>query len=162
MSNAPILNYEIQKNTISVLIKQLKKDYKNIVFTNGCFDILHIGHLKILNEAKKQGDILILGLNSDTSIRQLKGPNRPIVNQIDRSEILSNFRCIDFIIIYDDESVYDLVNFIKPNTLVKGGDYTIQQVVGFDIVESYGGQVVTVPFVDNNSTTDLLKKVIAL
>lgn len=162
MSNAPILNYTTQKNTVEVLLKQLKTDYSTIVFTNGCFDILHVGHLRILNEARKLGEILILGLNSDSSIKQLKGSNRPIVNQIDRSEILSNFRCIDYIVIYDDESVYDLVSFIKPDVLVKGGDYTIQQVVGHDIVESYGGQVITVPFVDNNSTTDLLKKVIAL
>jgi D-beta-D-heptose 7-phosphate kinase/D-beta-D-heptose 1-phosphate adenosyltransferase len=157
-----IYYYERDKSEINNLINKIKLAQNSIVFTNGCFDILHIGHLKILNESKKLGNVLILGLNSDSSIQQLKGSNRPIINEIDRSEILSNFRCVDHIIIYDDSSVYNLIDFIKPAILVKGGDYTIEQVVGNDIINSYGGQVIIIPFVHNNSTTSIIDKIYKL
>ena len=157
-----IYYYERDKSEINNLINKIKLAQNSIVFTNGCFDILHIGHLKILNESKKLGNVLILGLNSDSSIQQLKGSNRPIINEIDRSEILSNFRCVDHIIIYDDSSVYNLIDFIKPAILVKGGDYTIEQVVGNEIINSYGGQVIIIPFVHNNSTTSIIDKIYKL
>lgn len=130
-----------------------------VVFTNGCFDLLHTGHLKVLNAAKKEGDILIVGMNSDESVRRLKGPDRPIVNEEDRSNLLINLKAVDYVIIYDDPSVFKLIQFLSPDVLVKGGDYTLQKVVGHNIVMAYGGRVVIVPIADSNSTTNVIKKI---
>lgn len=130
-----------------------------VVFTNGCFDLLHTGHLKVLNAAKKEGDMLVVGMNSDESVRILKGPNRPIVNEEDRSNVLINLKAVDYVIIYDDPSVFKLIQFLSPDVLVKGGDYTLEKVVGHNIVMAYGGRVVIVPIDDSNSTTNVIKKI---
>ena len=134
-------------------------DHGVVVFTNGCFDLLHIGHIKVLNAAKKEGDILIVGMNSDESIHKLKGPDRPIINENDRATILINLKAVDCVIIYDSSSVYDLINFLNPDVLVKGGDYTLENIVGHDIVMAYGGKVVIVPIEENRSTTTIIKKI---
>jgi D-beta-D-heptose 7-phosphate kinase/D-beta-D-heptose 1-phosphate adenosyltransferase len=155
-----ILKYPEDRLEILKLINQLKKDDVTIVFTNGVFDLLHIGHLKVLNAAGNEGDVLIVGLNSDMSVRELKGPDRPIVNQEDRSNILLNLKCVDYVIIFDDPSVYDLVNLIKPDVLVKGGDYCLHQVVAYEILQSYGGKVVLVPPEESRSTTRVIEDVI--
>jgi D-beta-D-heptose 7-phosphate kinase/D-beta-D-heptose 1-phosphate adenosyltransferase len=140
---------------ISSIVSELKNKDKKIVFTNGCFDILHTGHVKYLEEAKSFGDILILGLNSDNSVRKLKGENRPINSQVDRAYILASLKVIDYVVIFDDDTPYDLINFIQPDLLVKGGDYEGKEVVGQDIAK----ELKLVKFIDNKSTTKTIERI---
>lgn len=132
---------------------------QKIVFTNGCFDILHVGHKRYLEEAKALGDILVVGVNSDASVKRLKGPERPVNGEQDRIELLAGLDCVDYVIVFEDDTPYDLIRRIQPDLLVKGGDYKPQDVVGKDIVEAHGGQVVILPFVDGKSTTDIISKI---
>lgn len=132
---------------------------KSVVFTNGCFDILHIGHIRYMEEAAKLGDLLVVGLNSDASVKRLKGLERPINNQNDRAELLSALEFIDYVIIFDEDTPYDLIKKIQPDVLVKGGDYKPDNVVGKDIVEARGGKLVLLPFVRGKSTTNIIKKI---
>ena len=133
---------------------------KKIVFTNGCFDILHKGHVAYLNEAKKLGDFLFVGINSDSSVKKLKGPTRPINNESDRKFVLSNLRCVDAVEIFSEETPLDLINLVRPSVLVKGGDWKIDQIVGAKEVQSWGGEVLSLDFVDGYSTTGIIKKVL--
>ena len=131
---------------------------KKVVFTNGCFDILHAGHIDLLQKAKELGDILVVGLNTDESIKSIKGDKRPI-NKLDyRIKMLSSIQCVDYIIVFDEETPLDLIEAIKPDVLVKGGDYQIDDIVGAEIVRSNGGRVLTMPFVYNISTTEIINK----
>lgn len=139
-------------------ISHYKKQNKKIVFTNGCFDLLHIGHVTYLEEAKKQGDILIVGINSDASVKQLKGPTRPIQNETDRSEILAALKAVDHTVIFTEETPLNLIKRVRPDVLVKGGDWKIDQIVGSDFVMSYGGQVKSLNFVAGKSTTSIIEK----
>jgi len=132
---------------------------KKIVFTNGCFDILHFGHVYYLNEAKKLGDLLIVGLNSDSSVRTLKGANRPINIESHRKYILENLKCVDFVEIFSEETPLKLIEFIKPSVLVKGGDYKPDTTVGYDFVTKNDGRVEILSFIDGLSTTNLIKKI---
>jgi D-beta-D-heptose 7-phosphate kinase/D-beta-D-heptose 1-phosphate adenosyltransferase len=140
---------------IELLAKELKKRNKKIVFTNGCFDILHVGHVKYLEEAKSYGDILILGLNADSSVAKLKGPTRPVNTQDDRAYILASLESVDYVVIFDEETPYDLIKLIEPNILVKGGDYEGKNVVGQDIAD----ELRLVNFVDGKSTTNTIKRI---
>jgi D-beta-D-heptose 7-phosphate kinase/D-beta-D-heptose 1-phosphate adenosyltransferase len=142
-------------NEIKDAITRLKKQNKKIVFTNGCFDILHRGHVSYLDIAKSYGDILILGLNSDSSVKRLKGKNRPINCEDDRAYILAGLESVDFVIKFEDDTPYELIEMIKPDILVKGGDYQGKEVVGSDIA----GEVRLVDFVDGKSTTKTIKKI---
>ena len=136
----------------------LEKNRGNkIVFTNGCFDILHPGHVAYLNEAKAQGDLLVVGLNSDASVRRLKGPDRPVNNEHDRKFMMENLKAVDLVVIFDEETPYELISALRPNVLVKGGDWKIDQIVGHDIVTSYGGEVKSLLFKDGYSTSNLIK-----
>ncbi|MFG1482277.1 D-glycero-beta-D-manno-heptose 1-phosphate adenylyltransferase [Halobacteriovorax sp. RZ-2] len=132
---------------------------KKIVFTNGCFDILHRGHLMYLNEAKKLGDILIIGLNSDSSVKRLKGEDRPVNSEGDRQFMLENLKSVDKVFIFEEDTPYDLINAVLPSILVKGGDWAIDQIVGHDIVTANGGQVLSLNFEDGYSTTNLIEKI---
>lgn len=131
---------------------------KRIVFTNGCFDILHRGHITYLTEARKLGDYLIIGLNSDASVQRLKGPDRPINSQSDRKYLLEALRAVDFVIIFNEDTPIELIRAIKPSVLVKGGDWPPDKIVGADIVSAYGGEVRSLPFIEGHSTTSLLEK----
>lgn len=131
---------------------------KNIVFTNGCFDLLHVGHIRYLQEAKKLGDLLVVGVNSDASVKRLKGPTRPIQNENDRAEILAALGCVDYSIIFQEDTPLELIKKIKPRTLVKGGDWKISEIVGSDFVLAQGGQVLSLQFVDGKSTTKIIQK----
>ncbi|MCB9060431.1 MAG: D-glycero-beta-D-manno-heptose 1-phosphate adenylyltransferase [Halobacteriovoraceae bacterium] len=131
---------------------------KKIVFTNGCFDILHKGHVKYLNEAKKLGDVLILGLNSDASVKRLKGNSRPINNELDRKYILENLRSVDFVQIFDEDTPYELIKNVLPDVLVKGGDWKVEDIVGHDVVQSKGGIVMGLCFEEGYSTTNIIEK----
>lgn len=147
---------------LNVIVAKLKNKSKKIVFTNGCFDIIHAGHVIYLNKAKKLGDILIVGLNSDSSVKKLKGNNRPVIIEDDRAYIISNLKPVDFVVIFNDNTPYNLINEIKPDYLVKGSDYKNQEVAGSDIVKSYGGQVVFIDYVNEKSTTNIIDKIIKI
>lgn len=132
---------------------------KKIVFTNGCFDILHSGHIGYLNHAKSLGDILFIGLNSDSSVNALKGPERPINDQQERKFILENLKAVDFVEIFDEETPINLIKEVNPNFLVKGGDWAIEQIVGHEFVQENGGTVKSLPFKEGFSTTSIVEKI---
>jgi rfaE bifunctional protein nucleotidyltransferase chain/domain len=138
----------------------LKKfENKKIVFTNGCFDILHRGHVSYLNHAKSLGDALFVGLNSDSSVRKLKGSTRPINSELDRKFVLENLKCIDCVDIFSEDTPLELIKLIRPQILVKGGDWTLDKIVGSQEVISWGGKVLSLPFVDGFSTTGIVEKI---
>ncbi len=130
-----------------------------IVFTNGCFDLLHPGHLHLLEQAKTFGDVLIVGLNTDASVRRLKGPDRPIFPLHDRMQILLALKPVDYVVPFEEDTPYDLIAYLQPDILVKGGDYTPDQVVGADLVRQWGGDVRIVSYLEGYSTTALLQKI---
>lgn len=138
------------------------QSYKNknlkIVFTNGCFDLLHIGHVRYLEEAASLGDVLIVGINTDASVQKLKGPTRPIQNENDRAEILASLKSVQHTVLFGEETPLELIHKIKPDVLVKGGDWAIPQIVGSDFVLKNGGKVQSLQFVDGKSTTSLIQK----
>ncbi len=144
----------------AALEKFLKENSdKKIVFTNGCFDILHRGHVTYLTEARKLGDLLVIGLNSDASVKKLKGPERPINNELDRQYVLSQLKAVDFVEIFDEETPLNLILKVGPDVLVKGGDWKIDQIVGAKEVIENGGNVFSLNFVDGYSTTNLINKI---
>lgn len=147
-----------ERGQLKVILDRLKAQGKRIVFTNGCFDLIHRGHIHCLKEAKKQGDILVVGLNSDSSVRKLKGPPRPILPQADRAEVLAAMACVDYVTIFDELDPGNLIERLKPDVLVKGGDYSKDEIVGAKLVESYGGRVVVVPYLPGASTSAILEK----
>ena len=147
----------IEKSDLDSQIKQLKEQRNSIVFTNGCFDILHKGHIDLLNKASTYGDILIVGLNSDNSVKILKGKGRPIENEITRSKKLLEISNVDFVIIFNSETPKDLIIKIMPDVLVKGGDYSIDDIVGSNEVISSGGKVKIVPITKGFSTTSIIR-----
>ena len=138
------------------IIHDLKRSGKRIVFTNGCFDILHVGHVRYLEQARSLGDVLVVGINSDRSVRGLKGPRRPILPVEERGEILSGLGCTDYITVFEEPTPFDLISLLQPDVLVKGGDWTPEQVVGREVVEGSGGRVVILPFVEGSSTTNII------
>lgn len=142
------------------IVEALKLEGKQIVFTNGCFDLLHVGHIRYLEKAKGLGDILIVGVNSDRSVRMIKGPERPILPEEERAEVLSGLGCIDYIILFDEPTPLELIAQLQPHVLVKGGDWTKETTVGKEIVESSGGKVVILPFVEGHSTSNLIKTIL--
>jgi D-beta-D-heptose 7-phosphate kinase/D-beta-D-heptose 1-phosphate adenosyltransferase len=142
-------------NQIEKISQKYKDSDKKVVFTNGCFDILHIGHVKYLEIAKSFGDVLILGLNSDSSVKRLKGESRPINSEYDRAYILAALECVDYVVVFEEDTPYELIKAVKPNILVKGGDYEGKEVVGSDIAD----ELRLVEFVDGKSTTNIIKKI---
>ena len=135
-----------------------KKD-KKIVFTNGCYDLIHIGHVRCFREGKRLGDILIVALNSDRSARSIKGSPRPIIPQEERAEIVSSLESVDYVTIFDQDDPRDIIASVKPDILVKGGDWNLNTIVGREIVESYGGKVFALPLVKGVSTTQIIKTI---
>ena len=136
-----------------------KRNGRRVVFTNGCFDLLHPGHIRSLEQARALGDVLVLGLNSDNSVRQLKGEGRPILPEGERAEILAAFECVDAVIIFDDLTPREVIAQLLPDVLVKGGDWAGDKIVGREEVEAAGGQVISVPVVSGYSTTEILRKI---
>lgn len=145
-------------NDIENICNEIRSKGNKIVFTNGCFDLIHIGHVRYLTEAKKLGDVLIVGLNSDDSVRRLKGSNRPITPQEERAEILDALKPVDIVVVFEEDTPTELIKKVRPNVLVKGGDYTLEQIVGADLVKSTGGEVIVIPYVKDKSTTNLIEK----
>ena len=143
-------------------IESYKAQGKKIVFTNGCFDMIHAGHVKYLNIAKTYGDILVVGLNSDSSIKRIKGDKRPIVHQEQRAYVLSQLKPVDIVVIFDEDTPYNLIKAIKPDVLIKGADWSIENIVGADIVLSNGGSVNTIRFDYDTSTSKIIQKIMEL
>lgn len=137
----------------------LRRDGCRVVMTNGCFDLLHVGHLRYLQAARALGDRLVVGINSDASVRGLKGTDRPVVPQDERAEMLAGLRCVDFVTVFDEPDPLALVQALKPDVLVKGGDWTPDRIVGREVVESLGGRVVSLPLIPGRSTTGLLEQI---
>ncbi|HET6880297.1 MAG TPA: D-glycero-beta-D-manno-heptose 1-phosphate adenylyltransferase [Pirellulales bacterium] len=133
-----------------------------IVFTNGCFDLLHAGHVQLLEEARRLGDVLVVAVNSDASVRRLKGPTRPVVREAERAAMLASLACVDFVVIFDEDTPHRLLEAIRPDVLVKGGTYRAEEVVGREIVEAYGGRVCVTSRIDGVSTTKLVESVRAV
>ena len=142
--------------------KKIKEKNQKIIFTNGCFDIIHRGHIEYLNESKSLGDILIVGLNSDESVRKLKGEKRPVNKELDRAAVLDNIKSVDYVIIFGEETPYELIKKVIPDILVKGGDWKESEIVGADIVKNNGGVVKSLKYIKNYSTTEILKKICSL
>lgn len=147
-------------NELIGIRKELKSQNKIVVFTNGCFDILHAGHVDYLNKAKSLGDILIVGLNSDSSMKKIKGDNRPIVPQNERAFIISNLKSVDYVTIFEEETPYELIKKLVPDVLVKGADWSKDKIIGGDVVEAAGGKVVTIEFVNFQSTTNIINTIL--
>ncbi|MDZ4723629.1 MAG: D-glycero-beta-D-manno-heptose 1-phosphate adenylyltransferase [candidate division Zixibacteria bacterium] len=143
---------------LALILAPLRKKGKRIVFTNGVFDIVHRGHIEYLKKAKSFGDILVVGLNSDISVRRLKGPSRPIQKQADRAAILLELRSVDYVIFFSDPTPLSLIERIRPDLLVKGADYKLDQIVGADFLKSYSGQVKRVRIVKGRSSSSIIKK----
>lgn len=144
--------------SIAATLAPLKKQNKKIVFTNGCFDLLHVGHVRYLQEARALGDLLVVGVNSDASTKRLKGPTRPVQTEADRAEILAALACVDYTVIFSEDTPANLIQEVVPGILVKGGDWKIEQIVGADFVIAHGGNVMSLQFVDGKSTTKLIEK----
>jgi len=141
------------------IIERLKSERKKVVFTNGVFDIVHRGHVEYLTKAKALGDVLLVGMNTDASVRRLKGPERPVVSQDDRAFVLAALHIVDYVCLFDEDTPYNLIKAVVPDVLVKGSDWPIDDIVGKDIVEAAGGKVQTIDYVPNHSTTNLIQKI---
>ncbi len=152
----------IDNKTALEAIANRQSRKERVVFTNGCFDILHIGHVRYLNQARALGDFLVVGLNSDISVLTLKGPSRPIVPEAERAEILLNLRSVDYVCLFSEETPLNLIKQVRPAVLVKGGDWPVEKIVGSDYVHSYGGEVRSLAFVPNHSSSEMIKKILSL
>jgi D-beta-D-heptose 7-phosphate kinase/D-beta-D-heptose 1-phosphate adenosyltransferase len=144
---------------IAAIAAQARQSGKSIVFTNGCFDLLHRGHVHILRQAKARGDLLIVGINSDRSVKSIKGPTRPILPQNDRVELIAAMEMVDYVVIFDEPDPYLLIVAIKPHVLAKGGDWSAEKIIGADIVEQTGGRVAVIPYLKGCSTTEIIERI---
>ena len=149
----------IQLKTLLQIRKRAKRDGNIVVFTNGCFDLLHRGHVEYLNKAKTLGDLLIVGINSDLSVRKIKGRGRPIIREEDRSFLLGSLESVDYVVIFNEITPLKLIERVRPDVLVKGGDYRKREILGRETVQMSGGKVLTLPFVKGYSTRKLIKRI---
>ena len=138
---------------------QLRREARRVVFTNGCFDLLHPGHVRYLREARSLGDVLVVALNSDTSVRALKGEGRPILSQDERAEVLSALESVDYVTVFEEETPRELIASVLPDVLVKGGDWAIEEIVGREEVEAAGGEVRSLPYLQGASTSEIVKRI---
>ena len=153
------LSAKIKKSLeLSRLLSRLRSEGKKIVFTNGCFDILHAGHVDYLSKARRLGDVLVIGLNSDSSVKRIKGEDRPINKESDRAKVLASLYFVDYITSFDEATPENLIKKVRPDILVKGGDWKIADIVGSSFVKSYGGKIRRIPFVKGHSTTSIIEK----
>lgn len=152
----------LHRDELTTRCAELRSAHKSIVFTNGCFDILHAGHVNYLDRARRHGDVLIVGLNSDESVRRLKGSNRPVVNEVDRATVLDALRSVDYVCIFGEDTPLELVKALQPDVIAKGGDYTPENVVGADVVTARGGRVEIIPFVSGKSSSAIISLIQSL
>jgi rfaE bifunctional protein nucleotidyltransferase chain/domain len=151
-----ILTWEALKREV----ERVRGEGEKVAFTNGCFDILHAGHVQYLREARKAGDLLILGLNSDASVRAIKGEKRPLVPQRERAEVVASLAAVDYVTLFDETTPLALIEYLRPDLLVKGGDWKEESVVGRDAVRSWGGRVILIPMTEGVSTTNIVEKIL--
>jgi rfaE bifunctional protein nucleotidyltransferase chain/domain len=154
------MNKIVTWETLKTEVEKQRKEGKTIAFTNGCFDILHVGHVRYLQEARRLGDMLILGLNSDASVRSIKGDKRPLVPEGERAEVVASLTAVDFVTLFDETTPLKLIEHLRPDCLVKGGDWSEETVVGRDAVQSWGGRVAIIPLTPGASTTNIVEKVL--
>jgi len=147
-------------NQLKKILGVLKRQGKKIVFTNGCFDIVHVGHIRYLSQARKLGDILVVGLNTDRSVRTIKGEKRPLVCENERAEVLSALKVVDYVVLFDEPDPLALIKALKPSILVKGADWPEDKIIGADVIKQSGGRVVRIPLVPGSSSTNLIEKII--
>ena len=144
---------------LSAIAAEARKNGKIVVFTNGCFDLIHRGHIHTLRQAKALGDLLVVGLNSDGSVKAIKGPDRPIMPEADRIELIAALEMVDYLVTYSEPDPYQVITAIKPSVLVKGGDWSADKIVGADVVEQYGGRVAVIPYLPGFSTTQIIERI---
>ena len=140
--------------------ERMRREGKRVVFTNGCFDLVHAGHVRYLTQARGLGDALIVGLNSDRSVRALKGEGRPILNESERAEVIAALEAVDYVVVFDEDTPKELVARLLPDMLVKGGDWPLDQIVGREDVEAAGGQATSLPYVEGSSTSDIIERIV--
>lgn len=147
-------------HALATQIRGLQEKGECVVFTNGCFDLIHKGHTRYLRAARAEGDRLVVALNTDASVRRLKGPKRPVVPLDERMEIMAGFYFVDYVTYFDEDTPFELISLIKPNRLIKGGDYALDQIVGKDLVESWGGKVSTIEEIPGGSTSGVIERIL--
>jgi rfaE bifunctional protein nucleotidyltransferase chain/domain len=152
----------LSREALKKEIDRLKGEGRKIAFTNGCFDILHVGHVRYLREARKTGGVLVLALNSDTSVRAIKGDKRPLVPEAERADVAASLESVNYVIIFNELTPLELIEYLQPDVIVKGGDWTEENVVGRDAVKRWGGSVVIVPETPGASTTNIVEKIISV
>jgi len=155
------MNRNLSREELVAIRKELKANGRKVVFTNGCFDIMHSGHVDYLTKAKMMGDVLFVGINSDSSIKRIKGDKRPILDENERAFIVASLKAVDYVSLFDEDTPKELIEAIVPDVLVKGADWTIENIVGRDVVEANGGKVETIKFVNNQSTSNIIKKILS-
>ncbi len=158
--NENIKSKVVDIQTLQRALEVARLQNKKIVFTNGCFDLLHLGHVDYLSKARDLGDILVVGVNSDNSVKRLKGNTRPLQDEVSRSQILASFVFVDFVVLFDEDTPLNLIQTVQPDILVKGADYKIEDIVGYDIVKNKGGEVKTISFLQGFSTTNIVNKIL--
>jgi D-beta-D-heptose 7-phosphate kinase/D-beta-D-heptose 1-phosphate adenosyltransferase len=151
------LDHFLEPAKLAPVLKTLQNQGKKVVFTNGVFDLLHLGHVTYLQEARKQGDLLVVGLNSDGSTKRLKGPLKPLLPLAERAEMLLALSCVDYTTFFEEDDPFNIVKTLKPDVLVKGGDWPVDKIIGGDLVNSLGGKVMNIPVVPGRSTTNLIE-----
>lgn len=155
-----MINTKIKNiNQLKKITAKLRKQGKKIVFTNGCFDLLHYGHVKYLQEAKKNGDILVVGINSDASLRRIKGKKRPLVNESDRLKTIAALESVDYVVKFNEDTPFNTIKAVEPDILIKGADWKKQDIVGGNFVSSYGGRIKAIKLIPGRSTTNLIRKI---
>jgi rfaE bifunctional protein nucleotidyltransferase chain/domain len=154
------LEHFLESLKLAPVLKNLQNQGKKVVFTNGVFDLLHLGHVTYLQDARKQGDLLVVGLNSDASVRRIKGPLKPLLPLEERAEMLLALSCVDYATFFEEENPYNVIQILKPDVLVKGGDWAVDKIIGGDLVQSWGGKVMNLPVVEGRSTTNLIQMVV--
>jgi rfaE bifunctional protein nucleotidyltransferase chain/domain len=150
----------VSTETLVADLEQARRGGKRIVFTNGCFDILHVGHVRYLGEAKSGGDLLVVGLNSDASVKSIKGERRPLVNQDQRAEVLASLACVDYVVVFDEPDPLRLIRAVRPDILVKGADWSEDDIIGADFVKSTGGKILRVELVSDASTSGIIDRIL--
>jgi D-beta-D-heptose 7-phosphate kinase/D-beta-D-heptose 1-phosphate adenosyltransferase len=150
------------REELKKILADHQKTGKKIVFTNGCYDLIHVGHVRYLKEAKSHGDILVVAVNSDSSVQKLKGEKRPLIPEQERAEVLSALNCVDYVMIFDEVDPHNIISYLKPDVLVKGGDWTVETIIGRDVVEGSGGKVISLPYIegDFSSTSKIIERIV--
>jgi D-beta-D-heptose 7-phosphate kinase/D-beta-D-heptose 1-phosphate adenosyltransferase len=150
----------VQRKELKKTLRALKDAGKKIVFTNGCFDLIHLGHVRYLEAARAEGDVLVIGVNSDRSVHEIKGPNRPVVPEDERAEVLAALACVDFVTLFDEPDPLETIRTLLPDVLVKGADWAEDAIVGKEVVEQHGGRVVRVQLTEGASTTKIIERIL--